>query len=764
MYDNIPHEMRTFKQWCCWQLVPTDSGKPTKLPYDPKQNKLASVTDPSTWGTFEQAVAAKNFYNYSGIGFVLTRNDPYAFIDLDDTNGDSEALQRQQLIFNEFDSYAERSPSGRGLHIIIRASLPSGRKRSYVELYSADRYMTMTGDVYRDAPINPHQEKASLLWEQMKGSVNNQLYDGTAAVKEDDAIVIQRAHFAANGEKFGKLYAGDWQSYYSSQSEADFALVDMVAFYTQNKEQIVRIFRSSGLGKRDKAQRDQYIEYMLNKCFDRMLPPIDFEGVKEIGEQLKAAQNARQNEVISKPVSEFQGEAFAAIPTDKNSVEVPPGLMGEIAQFIYRSSTRPVPEIAVVAAIGLMAGICGRSYNISATGLNQYILLLANTGTGKEGISSGINRLMNEVIQTVPAAAEFRGPGHIASGQALLKNLSNAPSQVAIVGEFGLKMQQLAHPRASSADIALKSVLLDLFNKSGNKDILPKSVYADKANNTEIIKSPAFTLLGESTPETFYSSLDESLIADGLLPRFTIIEYTGKRPQRNPTHDQVDPPLDLVKRFSELCACSLQLNSQNHVIHVQQTDEAKSFLDAVDHDADEKINAADNEVLRQLWNRTHMKTLKLAALVAVGVNFVNPVITIDIAKWAYGIIRRDVDTILSKFKTGIVGRDSGESVQITTIMKAIMEYITKPYSAVASYKVPSNLHQDKLIPQVYLQRKLMCIKCFKEDKMGATNSIKRAITMLLDDGTIREIGKKEIHERYGEGGKAYAILNAQRFS
>ena len=69
-----------------------------------------------------------------------------------------------------------------------------------------------------------------------------------------------------------------WQlgSILSIPVEADFALVDILAFYSHNKAQIARIFRASALGQRDKAKRNDYVNYMLNKCFDRILPPGGF--------------------------------------------------------------------------------------------------------------------------------------------------------------------------------------------------------------------------------------------------------------------------------------------------------------------------------------------------------------------------------------------------------------------------------------------------------------------------------------------------------
>lgn len=75
------------------------------------------------------------------------------------------------------------------------------------------------------------------------GSVAAAVYAGVAEAKESDEEVLARATAAANGQKFADLYAGRWQDYYPSQSEADFALVDIIAFYTQNRAQIARMFR-----------------------------------------------------------------------------------------------------------------------------------------------------------------------------------------------------------------------------------------------------------------------------------------------------------------------------------------------------------------------------------------------------------------------------------------------------------------------------------------------------------------------------------------
>src|SRR5205823_1587369 len=82
--DAVPADLRGVEQWVLWRYEER-SGKPTKVPYCPLMGepRKASVTDPATWGTFEQAVGAWRSGGYDGVGVVLTAADPYVGIDLD---------------------------------------------------------------------------------------------------------------------------------------------------------------------------------------------------------------------------------------------------------------------------------------------------------------------------------------------------------------------------------------------------------------------------------------------------------------------------------------------------------------------------------------------------------------------------------------------------------------------------------------------------------------------------------------------------------
>ncbi|MCK5611127.1 hypothetical protein KAR91_55150, partial [Candidatus Pacearchaeota archaeon] len=409
-FNNIPAELRELPNFVLWRYELVD-GKSTKVPYNPHNCKKALPNNPATWGSLDQCLSVLSSSGMSGIGFVMTAEVGYTCIDLDDPyelnpdgtpkHSNPEELQAKQIaIAKAFDSYSEVSPSGKGLHIWIKAILPSGRRGAAIEIYPSGRYMTMTGDVHNSAPIRDYQDLATQLWQELAPNTPspNVSYETKEATETDNEI-LTKAGDAENGMKFRDLYTGEWQRHgYPSQSEADQALTNIIAFYTQDPNQIKRIFRCSALGQRRKAFRDDYFDSpswgMIPKSFDRQPPTVNLEVLKQ-NMALHLAELQIKNRVPvseSKPLPELSNSIPDLPNPQKDTYSAPPGLISELAAFIYAAAPRPVPEIALAGAIGLMSGICGRSYNISGTGLNQYTFLLAKTGRGKEAMNKGISK------------------------------------------------------------------------------------------------------------------------------------------------------------------------------------------------------------------------------------------------------------------------------------------------------------------------------------------------------------------------------------
>ena len=258
--DAIPQELRCRDQWLAWARV--EQPRPTKVPrrsLDPTQ--LASTTDPNTWSTFEQAVVALDHPEVTGIGFVLTADDPFIGIDLDHVlhegrlNGAMLAETTLGTWIAAFNTYTEVSPSGTGLRIIGRGRFPEpdadGRKKGQIEAYWAKRFLTITGNVFeglgdlRDMPQELLDAFHAAAFPANKAPVTRVT---AAPVSLDDRELLDRAMSASNGAAFRALWAGDWEGRFPSPSEADLALCSSLAFWTAGDAiRIDALFRSSGL-------------------------------------------------------------------------------------------------------------------------------------------------------------------------------------------------------------------------------------------------------------------------------------------------------------------------------------------------------------------------------------------------------------------------------------------------------------------------------------------------------------------------------------
>jgi putative DNA primase/helicase len=152
--ENIPAELKMRPQWVVWRYEERD-GKETKVPYRAKRpDAKAYTTDLITWATFGEALAVYERGAADGVGFVFSSGDPYAGVDLDGCR-DPESGHLEEWAVRMIDGlrgYAEISPSGEGVHVIVKGRLPEGVKHKIerengggVEAYSERRFFTMTG-------------------------------------------------------------------------------------------------------------------------------------------------------------------------------------------------------------------------------------------------------------------------------------------------------------------------------------------------------------------------------------------------------------------------------------------------------------------------------------------------------------------------------------------------------------------------------------------------------------------------------------------
>lgn len=272
--ESIPDVLKPLPNWVCWMYELRKNGhgewKWTKPPIQ-VTSQYALSNRPETWQPFAPVyLYYRKPIGWTPDGIGIRPTGDIVAIDLDHCR-DPQTRRIDDWawrIIRAIDSYTEISPSGTGIRILCHGALPTGRrKRGNVEMYdeSSPKYLTITGQHVAGTPrtLERRQDEIERVHAEHLG--------GTASVEAPEPRevghtperpvgkvhpndltverVVARAADAANGEKFTKLYNGEFEAAgYASQSEADLAFVSMVAFWTgPDPELIDAVYRSSGL-------------------------------------------------------------------------------------------------------------------------------------------------------------------------------------------------------------------------------------------------------------------------------------------------------------------------------------------------------------------------------------------------------------------------------------------------------------------------------------------------------------------------------------
>lgn len=320
----IPQELINRDQWVLWRLE-TRNKKQTKIPY--QINGLnADSTNFNTWTTYDNAVNALDSGKYSGIGYVLTSDDPYTVIDLDDCIIDGKVKPEAMELIEKLDSYTEYSQSGKGLHIFIRGKKPGNRSKNAeknIELYDNKRFIVMTGNHVVGTPtdIKDRQVLLDYIYDQYFSVSTENKQQEIGLIKDlkpspdmEDKKILSIAFNAANGDVIKRLYDGDTSMHNNDHSGADQALCNHLVFYTQKPEQIDRIFRGSKLYRKkwdSKRGNTTYGMITINAAINKLkntyqkkndfqsesiIIPEPFKVIDESLYSIKKAKNENEND------------------------------------------------------------------------------------------------------------------------------------------------------------------------------------------------------------------------------------------------------------------------------------------------------------------------------------------------------------------------------------------------------------------------------------------------------------------------------------
>lgn len=300
---NLPAALEPlahYDQFIIWKAVPSRlrPGKTDKFGLHPGTGRVHDVHDPAIWMSAADALAAADV-GQDGIGFVLTDDDPFFFLDVDGAWSDETSSWSQiavELTGSLAGAAVEISQSRYGLHILGVGNPGPHKCKNHqhgIELYTSKRFVALTGhQAVGSAGADVSAALSAVVAEYFSRNGNGddpgasgdqdwttEPHPDWRGPDDDDELIGRalRAKSAASafggGVTFTDLWTGNaealgtrWPDIYGAArpwdySEADASLAQHLAFWTGGDcDRIFRLMWKSALVREKWSDRAAYLE------------------------------------------------------------------------------------------------------------------------------------------------------------------------------------------------------------------------------------------------------------------------------------------------------------------------------------------------------------------------------------------------------------------------------------------------------------------------------------------------------------------------
>lgn len=413
------------------------------------------------------------------------------------------------------------------------------------------------------------------------------------------------------------------------------------------------------------------------------LPPHD----PETGEVLEAERPAL---TIAEPAPEPQLPALIEEELPPSSIELESftflpgggGLVGRIVDWIEGCSRRPSRPLALGAALTFVGTLAGRWHGgPTDTRTNLYFMALAPSGFGKDHSRKCIKRLA-----AAAGLMNYIGADRIMSNSGLRVEIEQKPSHLILMDEVHGFIRTIMDRRASEAKQQIREDLLQYFGTAAST--FNGAAYASSRPVT--IYNPNLSIYGTSTPDAFWSSLSAAGVGDGFLPRLIVMCVDGEAPEdTDPADTSRAVPDDII----EACRALLTLSVQGNMAEASVGEITPRFADWTPgakqmwHDIAaycDRMERQDKSGASVLWSRVGENSLKLAHIVAVGIDPMRPVLTEELVEWAGQFLIAITRKAISELRERLASTD--KQAEYLKVRRMIRNEGTAGLSAVALKK------------------------------------------------------------------------------
>lgn len=345
----------------------------------------------------------------------------------------------------------------------------------------------------------------------------------------------------------------------------------------------------------------------------------------------------------------------------------PPGLVGDLAEWITKQCRYPRERLAVAAALTAIGNLGGVKYidgHYGAT-LNLFTFCVAGSATGKDDVMSAMMDAM------IASGMNDAFNGTIKSEQEIVRALLHSPEVCFVVDEIGILLAKIANATKRGGASYLEGIigmLMQVYSKCNKR--MPLSFDVRKDAKETVLKElasiqkridqnekydedrfnelqqmlvdlqyglnrPFLSLIGFTTPVTFNNSVNHEQTTNGFIGRSILVQEKETNPKRNKRYAKCDLPMGM-----QLTMIGLHEGAKRSMdkIPIPTTEDGIALLEQIYDELHEQAESMKVSGLEAVARRAFELVLKVSIICAVG----EGVRTIEHIKWAYAFIKADI--------------------------------------------------------------------------------------------------------------------------
>lgn len=357
----------------------------------------------------------------------------------------------------------------------------------------------------------------------------------------------------------------------------------------------------------------------------------------------------------------------------------PPGIMGVVTDWVNATARKPQPAFAVQTAIAFVSTVLGRRFVTDQRNWpSLYLLNIGHSASGKEHAKKAVEDLLDAC-----GLGHLVGPASYTSNSGLLSALHAQPSHLTVIDEFGKELEQASIKNNARAQGTMK-LLIETWGRCDG--VLRPQGYSTfgmsgaekKEINDRVIRNPALTLLGITTPDSFFETIGSAAARDGFLNRFLIVESeTG--PQVSRMVKQLPVPQAVQDWAQAMLALSDGLIDPSSTasaglsptpVEVVLSRAATELFVAFEAECIDLMKKYADTGLMEMFGRTNEIAMRLALCIACGCHEAAPMaVEGPHAAWAIQYVRHHAKRAVERLKTSVADSEFEASKQ--QVMKAL---------------------------------------------------------------------------------------------